>query len=144
MQITLQLLFLQMDFTTAEGFSAPASLWYPQGIAFDNSLGNGAAGVDWHGYKDIAHFQSGGSPIGQIHDATGGAEYFGAIMQPVTPNTSHAADTASVLATLALSHKTAPVLNGDGSAALDANQQPQMKSPFDGAQIVVLPVTVTL
>ena len=145
MTITVSLLFLAMPFTDKSGDSHPDAIWYPQSISFNNSLTGGGAGVEWYGYKDVAHFASQAAPIDQIHDSTTAAEYFPAIFQPVAPNTSHAGDTGAVIARLALSHKTVPVLNANGSPQIDpATGLPVMVSPFNGATIVTLPVPITV
>ncbi len=144
MSFTLNLLFLQLDWTEPDGGFFAGALFYLQGISFDNTPGSGGAGADWHGYKDLAHFQSGIS-FGQVHDQTGAAEYFAAIQQTVTAGATQAANLGNVMAALALSHKTVPVMQADGvTPQVDANNQPVLRSPFEGAQIVTLQVPITL
>lgn len=143
--ITVNLLFLAFPYTDSSGDPHPDAVAYLQGISMDNTPGQGGAGADWHIYRDAAHFASGAAPVGQIHDNTPTAEYFPAIFQPVITGSSRATDTALAFANLALSHKTVPVLNADGTTQVDpATNLPVMKSQFDGATIVTLPVPITV
>jgi hypothetical protein len=143
MPTTLNLLFLQMPYTDSSGDDHPNSVAYLQSISMDNYLfGGGGAGANWVIYKDIAHFAVNAAPVGRVQDQTSAQEYFTAIQQPVTAGLSKAADTAQSFAQLALSHKTVPGKNPDGTPMLDANNQPVLVSAFAGATIVVLPVTI--